>query len=1044
MSSAPQPQIRNQGIHNSTDLILAGASFSNSIKNESPPYPSTENALDNIILPPSRRRRRSGVNHGHEPVKRLKATCKPADLPTRKPVNLPSNEPANTLPSLDCKPKSTERRSSNAACTNFLKPTTDDVDSSIHDRARRKRRKKSNDALNKYSTNILGIDPEIDSLDDVGKSLQCEPTSIILSARANDEAVVPKSDPFGNFKKAAREESKRLAQSAGIPTVTELYNGGFGNPTVDLSFTQEASFETILFQVLKRRQYISQSDLDSLCKVHVLIDHLCKTMERYENVDFSRLREYDLDYASRDEIPQERINMFMACLFRYDLSVANVYRYAGNNYTAGYRNMLKQIASIQGMVDEDLITQYIRVMTVGAPSHFNAESTRENAMLHWREGNHPSIAKNMDLVMKAMTKLEKHNFVIPIRSWIARFVPHIFFTPHHILTNKGNRLIFDASRRYTPLSIPVNRMTSTKRGVELDCEYGDVLSRLLVRIWNLRITYPTMDIILHANDVKSCFRQMKHHPDVMGAFSYIIGGLLFLSCGLTFGSDFSPQTWEVVRRMVEQLATNLFETEGLVEKHRTHLDKLSWHKKLGKCANPTQAHKSEMHQGVLDETGEPAKTPHHLFVDDDVYADVFDIGRIEQTIACGIEALFRLLGESDLARRQDPVSWDKLEQMTIHYRNKILGLVIDTRKMTTSIPPEYVSKVLDVINSTWHGGQPTRKSFQVKEAETLAGQLTHIANIAKWLKHLMSHVYSSLAASLKSNKAYLVCTNKHFREQIKRSKMEAIDETSELERSFAQAEAARKVHNLKKTHWIVPTLYEELQLIKAALEADWIPKASPIAHLIPSIPDTDCDGDSSLDAAGGWSISMRFWWYIEWPQKIRERTLRFVKDGKSGKLIDINALEYATVLINYAACIYYWVIEENIKRIPYPTCLIRADNKSAESWAIKGCKRSLTGRRLGRLQCALMINNPVGLDTDYINTKLNVIADRISRHKKETNILLGFDTLCQEFPQLKCCRRFHPSKDLISWVTDALLSEELANPLAKSPSLLKNPGKIIS
>jgi len=48
--------------------------------------------------------------------------------------------------------------------------------------------------------------------------------------------------------------------------------------------------------------------------------------------------------------------------------------------------------------------------------------------------------------------------------------------------------------------------------------------------------------------------------------------------------------------------------------------------------------------------------------------------------------------------------------------------------------------------------------------------------------------------------------------------------------------------------------------------------------------------------------------------------LRFIKDGKSGQLIDINALEYVTVIINYAVCYYYWVIERNCqaKEIPYP------------------------------------------------------------------------------------------------------------------------------
>ncbi len=58
---------------------------------------------------------------------------------------------------------------------------------------------------------------------------------------------------------------------------------------------------------------------------------------------------------------------------------------------------------------------------------------------------------------------------------------------------------------------------------------------------------------------------------------------------------------------------------------------------------------------------------------------------------------------------------------------------------------------------------------------------------------------------------------------------------------------------------------------------------------------------------------------------------------------------------------------------------IMADNTCSEVWATKGCKRSFIGRRIGKIQCAMMINNPVGCDLGHVDTKSNVIADRISR-----------------------------------------------------------------
>ncbi|KAL7523311.1 hypothetical protein ACHAXR_000887, partial [Thalassiosira sp. AJA248-18] len=312
-------------------------------------------------------------------------------------------------------------------------------------------------------------------------------------------------------------------------------------------------------------------------------------------------------------------------------------------------------------------------------------------------------------------------------------------------------------------------MTSTRHGVELRCDYGKVLEKVLIRIWRLRIQYPLRDIILHANDVKSCFRQIKHHPDVMGAFSYIIAETLYLSCGLTMGSDFSPASWEGCRRLAEQLATSLFDDKSLVKKHRKHLDELQWSKKLGK-ANPNEfvpAQACPKYNGVLNNEGKPENTPHNLFVDDDIYAEVFDVERIEQCIAAGIEAIFILLGDSAIDVRQDAISWDKLYEMIIHFINKILGYIINTRKMTIGVPSEYILKVANLMTTTW-GKQ--RRSFIVKEAEMLVGQLAHISNCAPWLKHILSHIYTSIAFALGNNTSFLICTNKSFREQMKIAK----------------------------------------------------------------------------------------------------------------------------------------------------------------------------------------------------------------------------------------------------------------------------------
>ena len=93
---------------------------------------------------------------------------------------------------------------------------------------------------------------------------------------------------------------------------------------------------------------------------------------------------------------------------------------------------------------------------------------------------------------------------------------------------------------------------------------------------NLCISYPKDDIVIHANDVKSCFRQIKHHPDVVGAFSYVLSKYLFFQVGLAFGANFSPSNWEAVRQVQSALAIQLFYDDLLVPKHCAILDKIKW------------------------------------------------------------------------------------------------------------------------------------------------------------------------------------------------------------------------------------------------------------------------------------------------------------------------------------------------------------------------------------------------------------------------------------------------------------------------------------
>jgi hypothetical protein len=65
----------------------------------------------------------------------------------------------------------------------------------------------------------------------------------------------------------------------------------------------------------------------------------------------------------------------------------------------------------------------------------------------------------------------------------------------------------------------------------------------------------------------------------------------------------------------------------------------------------------------------------------------------------------------------------------------MLGLVINAYKLTVGIPVTYMCKVLLLLKNTWH---PGRK------------------------KHLLSHLYTSIAHALSKNKRLLLESSKEF------------------------------------------------------------------------------------------------------------------------------------------------------------------------------------------------------------------------------------------------------------------------------------------
>ncbi len=145
---------------------------------------------------------------------------------------------------------------------------------------------------------------------------------------------------------------------------------------------------------------------------------------------------------------------------------------------------------------------------------------------------------------------------------------------------------------------------------------------------------------------------------------------------------------------------------------------------------------------------------------------------------------------------------------------------------------------------------------------------------------------------------------------------------------------------------------------------------TPIAHIIPRMPTATAFGGSWLEGEGGYFISLEFWWHIMFPDKVIQRMLIHKKDNSNGLLISINMLKFIMVIINYCVSLHV-ITMTKITGDLHPVLLNIANNASALSWTNHTCRTSKISQLLAHFFCLLLINSPLGINSQWISTNDN-------------------------------------------------------------------------
>jgi hypothetical protein len=282
--------------------------------------------------------------------------------------------------------------------------------------------------------------------------------------------------------------------------------------------------------------------------------------------------------------------------------------------------------------------------------------------------------------------------------------------------------------------------------------------------------------------------------------------------------------------------------------------------------------------------------------------------------------------------------------------------------------------------------------------------------------------------ALSKNKRLLLESLREFQDivnSLKKGTYLGTNTNEARHKSFTMKWAAKLVHHAKYRYNINKTMHQEIDFFQKKLQPlSGITWETPIAHIIPRIPMATAFGDSCLEGVGGYSISLGYCWHLPFPEEVIQRTLIQKKDNKDGLLILINVLEFLTVIIKYCASLHVFTTK-SITNDLHPFLLNVTGNTSALSWTNHTCRKSKLGRLLPWFFCSLLIGSPLGINSQWISTDDNKIADNTSQIKKTLpNILHSFDysSLCQMYLELTHCSFFQIQRELILLMWDIVLT----------------------
>jgi hypothetical protein len=264
--------------------------------------------------------------------------------------------------------------------------------------------------------------------------------------------------------------------------------------------------------------------------------------------------------------------------------------------------------------------------------------------------------------------------------------------------------------------------------------YMTAFQRFLRNIWRLRITFPTMELLLHADDIDCAFRRILYSPELAIIFAYVFGQFLIIPVGQAFGSRSAPSFFSLASDIRADAAT----TTDLHERY-------SIPDLVEQITLPESPDPSTLSPAIADTTNPPLSFDeqenfnNNSFVDDNGVCAIRD--KIVTALQQSILAAFVLFGWPADDRRGSCIALDKWDPL-VTFIMLFLGYQINSRTLMVTWP---LSKRIALHDEIQEALSSRDRCIKPKLAASILGKNWSVYDIAPW----GPYISFSLAEALK-------------------------------------------------------------------------------------------------------------------------------------------------------------------------------------------------------------------------------------------------------------------------------------------------------